>query len=131
MLERRHEEREKEMETILASSQGQRAKTVEAFEKLLASERSAKAEASQRAESLSLQIQTMQGQIDTLQGQLTAVRNHETALETRVRGFTDTPPGKSPMGPTRTKRTFQDEGLDLLQYINFSSNGLLQMVGFD
>lgn len=114
MLERRHDEREKEMETLLASSQTQRANTVDAFEKLLASERAAKAEASHRAESLSLQIQNMQGQIDNLQGQLTAVRNHETALETRVRGFTDTPPGKSPMGPSRNKRTFQDEGLTLL-----------------
>lgn len=110
LLESQHEEREKEMENLLASSQGQRAKTVEAFEKLLASERAAKAEANQRAESLSLQIQNMQGQIDNLQGQLTAVRNHETALETRVRGFTDTPPNKSPMGPARSKRPFQDEG---------------------
>lgn len=93
MLERQHEEREKEMESLLGDSRGQRAKTVEAFEKLLASERAAKAEASQRAEGLSLQIQNMQGQIDNLQGQLFQVRNHEIALETRVRGFTDTPPG--------------------------------------
>jgi len=114
LLESRHDEREKEMEALLGSSRDQRAKTVEAFEKLLASERTAKAEASQRAESLSLQIQHMQGQIDNLQGQLTAVRNHETALETRVRGFTDTPPGRSPMGPSRNKRAFQDEGLTLL-----------------
>lgn len=114
LLERQHEEREKEMENLLLSSRDQRAKTVEAFEKLLITERGAKAEASQRAEALSLQIQTMQGQIDNLQGQLFQVRNHETALETRVRGFTDTPPGKSPMGPCRTKRTFQDAGVSLL-----------------
>lgn len=112
LLEDQHEEREKEMEKLLASSQEQRAKTVEAFEQLLASERAAKAEASQRAESLSLQIQNMQGQIDNLQAQLTAVRNHETALETRVRGFTDTPPSKSPMGPARNKRPFHDEGIN-------------------
>lgn len=111
-LEIQHEEREKEMEDLLSSSREQRAKTVEAFEQLLASERAAKAEASQRAETLSVQIQHMQGQIDNLQGQLTAVRNHETALETRVRGFTDTPPGKSPMGPSRSKRPFQDEGFE-------------------
>ncbi|XP_024393848.1 uncharacterized protein [Physcomitrium patens] len=111
-LESQHEDREKEMENLLSSSQEQRAKTVEAFEKLLASERAAKAEASQRAESLSLQIQHMQGQIDNLQGQLTAVRNHEIALETRVRGFTDTPPGKSPMGSSRSKRPFPGEGFE-------------------
>jgi len=128
LLEIRHDEREKEMETLLASSRDQRAKTVEAFEKLLASERAAKAEASHRAESLSLQIQNMQGQIDNLQGQLTAVRNHETTLETRVRGFTDTPPGKSPVGPTHSKRTFQDEGLALLY--NFFKLMSLKWLGF-
>jgi TolA-binding protein len=125
MLERQHEEREKEMESLLGDSRDQRAKTVEAFEKLLASERAAKAEASQRAEGLSLQIQNMQGQIDNLQGQLFQVRNHEIALETRVRGFTDTPPGKSPMGPTRVKRTFQDAGVSLLvrKIISFRLSG--------
>lgn len=110
-LEAQQEERENEMAGLLGSSKDQRAKTVETFEKLLSSERAAKAEASQRAEALSLQIQNMQAQIDSLQGQLTSVRNHETALETRVRGLTDTPPGKSPMGPSRTKRPFYDEGL--------------------
>ena len=124
-LERQHEEREKEMETLLASSQSQRAKTVEAFENLLAGERAAKAEASQRAEALSLQIQNMQGQIDSLQASLFQVRNHETALETRVRGLTDTPPGKSPMGPTRTpKRTFQDAGVSLRVRYNLSARQL-------
>jgi chromosome segregation ATPase len=95
-LEAQQEERENEMAGLLGSSKDQRAKTVETFEKLLASERAAKAEASHRAEALSLQIQNMQAQIDSLQGQLTAVRNHETALETRVRGLTDTPPGYEP-----------------------------------
>lgn len=110
LLERRLEEREREMEVLLNSSQEQRAKTVEGFESLLASERAAKAEASLRAESLSLQIQTMQGELDVLQAQLTTVRNHETALETKVRAFADTPPGNSPAGPSRAKRAFQEAG---------------------
>ena len=110
LLERRLEEREQEMEVLLNSSHEQRAKTVEGFESLLASERAAKIEASQRAESLSLQLQTIQGELDVLQAQLTTVRNHETALETRVRAFADTPQGNSPTAQSRSKRPYQEAG---------------------
>ncbi|KAG0559269.1 hypothetical protein KC19_10G092200 [Ceratodon purpureus] len=99
------------METLPDDSEEQRAKTVEAFEKLLATAGAAKAEAGQRAEALSLQIQCMQGQIDNYHGQLLHMGDHEIDEKTRVRGSTYTPPGKPSMGPTRPKRTVQDAGV--------------------
>lgn len=67
-----------------------------------------------------LQIYIMQGQIDNLQRHLFRVHNHEVALETRlVWGFTHISPRKSPMGPTRIKRTFQVAGVSLLLRHNF------------
>jgi hypothetical protein len=115
-LERRLDEREREMEQLLSTSHEQRAKTVEGFESLLASERAAKVEASQRAEALSLQLQMTQGELDVLQAQLTTVRNHETALETRVRAFSETPIGVASGGPSRSKRTRTEEGLQSSGY---------------
>jgi DNA repair exonuclease SbcCD ATPase subunit len=126
LLERRLEEREREMEVLLNSSQEQRAKTVEGFESLLASERAAKAEANQRAESLSLQIQTLRGELDVLQAQLATARNHDSALETRVRTFgeTHTPPGyQTPVNPARNKRPYQEAGDFPLLPICLTSQG--------
>lgn len=120
VLETRLAEREQDMEVLLNSSHEQRAKTVEGFESLLASERAAKIEASQRAESLSLQLQTLQGELDVLQAQLTTVRNHDSALETRVRAFADSPQGYSPAVPSRSKRPYQEAGAVLtpMQYFH-------------
>lgn len=107
-LEFRLEEREREIEKLLNSSNEQRAKTVEGFEVLLTSERAAKVEAAARAEALSLQLQIVQGELDSLQTQLMSVRNHETALDTKLKSYNDVPT-ISPAGTSRSKRPFVEE----------------------
>ncbi|KAK4345063.1 hypothetical protein RND71_035239 [Anisodus tanguticus] len=85
MLEARVEEREKEIEVLLKSNNEQRASTVQVLESLLETERAARAEANNRAEALSVQLQATQGKLDLLQQQLTAVRLNETALDSKLR----------------------------------------------
>ncbi|XP_055807235.1 uncharacterized protein LOC129875986 [Solanum dulcamara] len=85
MLEARVEEREKEIEMLLKSNNEQRASTVQVLESLLETERAARAEATNRAEALSVQLQATQGKLDLLQQQLTAVRLNETALDSKLR----------------------------------------------
>jgi DNA anti-recombination protein RmuC len=88
-LELRIEEREREIEKLLKSSNEQRLRTVETFEALLDSERAAKMEASNRAEALSVQLTHVQGELDALQTQFMSVRNHETALDTKLKSYAD------------------------------------------
>jgi hypothetical protein len=109
-LELRLEEREREMEKLLADSNEQRLKTVEAFESLLTSERAAKMEAASRAEELSIQLQTVQGELDALQTQLMSVRNHETALDTKLKSYADVPT-ISPAATARSKRAWVEDGV--------------------
>lgn len=85
MLEARVDEREKEMESLLKSNNEQRATTVQVLERLLETERAARAEASNRAEILSVQLQATQGKLDLLQQQMTTVRLNETALDSKLR----------------------------------------------
>ncbi|KAF3656719.1 putative glutaredoxin-C9-like [Capsicum annuum] len=85
MLEARVEEREKEIEMLLKSNNEQRASTVQVLESLLETERVACAEANNRSEALSVQLQATQGKLDLLQQQLTAVRLNETALDSKLR----------------------------------------------
>ncbi|CAK9152551.1 unnamed protein product [Ilex paraguariensis] len=85
MLEARVEEREKEIESLLKSNNEQRASTVHVLETLLETERTARAEANNRAEALSVQLQATQGKLDLLQQQLTAVRLNETALDSKLK----------------------------------------------
>nr|GMC83893.1 guanylate-binding protein 1-like [Ipomoea batatas] len=85
MLEARVEEREKEMESLLKSNNEQRATTVQVLERLLESERAARAESSNRAELLSVQLQATQGKLDLLQQQMTRARLNETALDSKLR----------------------------------------------
>ncbi|KAA8515208.1 hypothetical protein F0562_018387 [Nyssa sinensis] len=85
MLEARVEEREKEIESLLKSNNEQRASTVQVLESLLETERAARAEASNRAEALSVQLQATQGKLDLLQQQLTTVRLSETALDSKLK----------------------------------------------
>ncbi|KAL3345256.1 hypothetical protein AABB24_024289 [Solanum stoloniferum] len=84
-LEARVEEREKEIESLLKSNNEQRASTVQVLESLLETERAARSEANNRAEALSVQLQTTQGKLDLLQQQLTKVRLNETALDSKLR----------------------------------------------
>lgn len=84
-LEARVEEREKEIESLLKSNNEQRVDTVHVLEQLLETERVARAEANNRAEALSLQLQSTQGKLDLLQQELTSVRLNETALDSKLR----------------------------------------------
>lgn len=85
MLEARVEEREKEIESLLKSNNEQRASTVQVLESLLETERAACAEANNRAEALSLQLQLTQGKLDSLQQKLTKVQLNETALGNKLK----------------------------------------------
>ncbi|WOH11889.1 hypothetical protein DCAR_0831385 [Daucus carota subsp. sativus] len=85
ILEARVEERETEIESLLKSNNEQRADTVQVLESLLETERAARAEATNRAESLSVQLQATQGKLDLLQQQMTTVRLNETALDSKLK----------------------------------------------
>ncbi|XP_068665199.1 uncharacterized protein [Aristolochia californica] len=85
LLEAQVEEREKEIERLLKSTNEQRASTVQVLESLLTTERAARAEANTRAEALSLQLQSTQGKLDSLQQELTSVRLNETALDSKLK----------------------------------------------
>ncbi|KAG0465590.1 hypothetical protein HPP92_019754 [Vanilla planifolia] len=84
-LERKLEERDKGIEEMLSRSNEQRSSTVHVLESLLATERSALAEANARAEALSLQLQATQSKLDVLQQELTSARFTETALDSKLR----------------------------------------------
>ncbi|GAV87507.1 GBP domain-containing protein/GBP_C domain-containing protein [Cephalotus follicularis] len=85
LLEGRVEEREKEIESLLKTNNEQRASTVKALQDLLESERAAHADANNRAEALSHQLQSAQTKLDKLQQELTSVRLNETALDSKLK----------------------------------------------
>ncbi|KAJ7947028.1 Guanylate-binding family protein [Quillaja saponaria] len=85
LLEARVEEREKEINSLLTSNNEQRASTVQALQSLLDNERAAHAVANNRAEALSLQLQSAQAKIDRLQQEFTKVRLNETALDSKLK----------------------------------------------
>ncbi|XP_004293897.1 PREDICTED: uncharacterized protein LOC101305731 [Fragaria vesca subsp. vesca] len=85
LLEARVEEREKEIESLLESNNEQRTSTVQVLQGLLDSERAAHADANNRAEALSHQLQSAQAKLDKLQQELTTVRLNETALDSKLR----------------------------------------------
>ncbi|XP_073027519.1 uncharacterized protein [Primulina eburnea] len=86
MLEERVREREKEIETHLQSTNNQRKNTVHVLESLLESERVAHAEANNRAEALSVQLQVTQGKLDALSQEFNTLRFSEKAtLDSKLR----------------------------------------------
>ncbi|XP_068320785.1 uncharacterized protein [Pyrus communis] len=85
LLEGRVEEREKEIELLLKSNNEQRTSTVQVLQGLLESERAAHADANNRADHLSHQLQLAQSQLDSLQQELTSVRLNETALDSKLK----------------------------------------------
>ncbi|KAL2494972.1 Guanylate-binding family protein [Forsythia ovata] len=85
MLEARVAEREKEIDSVLESNNHQRKSTVQVLESLLESERAAHAEANNRAEALSVQLQVTQGKLDELSQELTALRFNEKTLDSKRR----------------------------------------------
>ncbi|KAJ4770225.1 Guanylate-binding protein [Rhynchospora pubera] len=85
LLERKFDDREKEIEELMNGSNEQRSSSVHVFNDLLASERAARAEANRRAEALSLQLQITQGKLDALHQEMTTIRVTETALDGKFR----------------------------------------------
>ncbi|KAL4308570.1 hypothetical protein GQ457_01G041950 [Hibiscus cannabinus] len=85
LLEARVEEREKEIESLLRTNNDQRISTVKVLQDLLDSERAAHADANERAEALSHQLQAAQSKLDSLQQELTSVRLNETALDSKLK----------------------------------------------
>ncbi|KAG8385504.1 hypothetical protein BUALT_Bualt03G0052200 [Buddleja alternifolia] len=86
MLEERVREREKEIDTLLQSNNSQRKNTVQVLETLLESERAAHAEANNRAEALSVQLQVTQGKLDQLSQELTALKfSDKTTFDSKLR----------------------------------------------
>ncbi|KAG6604473.1 hypothetical protein SDJN03_05082, partial [Cucurbita argyrosperma subsp. sororia] len=63
----------------------ERTSTVQVLQGLLDSERSAHAEANNRAEALSLQLQSAHAKIDLLQQEVTKIRLNETALDSKLK----------------------------------------------
>lgn len=84
-LEARVEEREKEIESLLKLNNEQRTSNVQVLENLLENERKARAEANNRAQDLSVQLQASQARLDSLQQELTSVRLNETALDSKLK----------------------------------------------
>jgi len=68
----------------LTSNNGERSTTVQALQSLLDTEHAAHAEANNRVEALSLQLQSAQAKIDKLQQELTKVCINETALDSKL-----------------------------------------------
>ncbi|KAK8958629.1 hypothetical protein KSP40_PGU011139 [Platanthera guangdongensis] len=85
LIERRLEERDKEIEEMLSTNNEQRSSTVHVLESLLATERAALAEANNRAEALSIQLQATQRKLDSLQQEHASVRLTESALDSKLR----------------------------------------------
>lgn len=108
LLEARVEEREREIESLLKSNNEQRASTVQALQNLLDSERAAHADANNRAEALSHQLQAAQARLDTLQQELTKVRLNETALDSKLKTASH---GKRMRTPTQDFETGFDSDM--------------------
>ncbi|KAI9087713.1 hypothetical protein K1719_030345 [Acacia pycnantha] len=84
-LEERVEQREKQIDSLLDSNDAERKSNVQILQNLLESERTAHVEASNRAEALSLQLQSAQAKIDSLHQELTKYRLNETALDGKLK----------------------------------------------
>ncbi|XP_022848152.1 guanylate-binding protein 4 [Olea europaea var. sylvestris] len=94
-LEARVAEREKEIDSVLESNNHQRKSTVQVLESLLESERAAHAEANNRAEALSVQLQVTQGKLDELSQELTALKFNEKTLDNKRRTASQSKRGRT------------------------------------
>ncbi|THG12325.1 hypothetical protein TEA_001512 [Camellia sinensis var. sinensis] len=115
MLEARVEEREREIETLLKSNNEQRATTVQVLESLLETERAARAEATNRAEALSVKLQATQGKLDALQQKMTEVRLNETALDNKL---------KTQSHGKRVRADGYEMGVDSVQDMDINEKGV-------
>lgn len=84
-LEEKVQQREKDLEALLDKDKTHRRNNAQILEQLLETERQAHAQANNRAEALSLQLQSAQAQIDSLHQELTKFRLNETALDSKLK----------------------------------------------
>ncbi|XP_027347044.1 guanylate-binding protein 1-like [Abrus precatorius] len=83
-LEEKVQQREKDLEALLDKDKTHRRNSAQILEQLLETEREAHAQANNRAEALSLQLQSAQAKIDSLHQELTKFRLNETALDSKM-----------------------------------------------
>ncbi|KAI5066016.1 hypothetical protein GOP47_0018640 [Adiantum capillus-veneris] len=120
-LDKKLEERDKEMGDLLDSSHKQRANTIHVLESLLASERQACGEANARAEALSMQLQAVQGKLDLLQQEFSTTRLNETVLDSKLRIRHG---GPCNVSPSPGKRARVDDSMleDSVHYAEVNAN---------
>lgn len=83
-LEEKVQQREKDLEALLDKDKTHRRNSAQILEQLLETEREAHAQANNRAEALSLQLQSAQAKIDSLHQELTKFRLNETAYDGKL-----------------------------------------------
>ncbi|KAK7362781.1 hypothetical protein VNO77_04903 [Canavalia gladiata] len=83
-LEEKVQQREKDLEALLDKDKTHRRNSAQILEQLLETEREAHAQANNRAEALSLQLQSSQAKIDSLHQELTKFRLNETAWDSKL-----------------------------------------------
>lgn len=84
-LEEKVQQREKDIDSLLEKDGTQRRNNTQILEQLLESEREAHAQANNRAEALSLQLQSSQAKIDSLHQELTKFQLNETILDSKLK----------------------------------------------
>ncbi|XP_061341556.1 uncharacterized protein LOC133287884 [Gastrolobium bilobum] len=83
-LEEKVEQREKDVDSLLEKDGTHRRNSAQILEQLLETEREAHAQANNRAEALSLKLQSSQAKIDYLHQELTKFRLNETVLDSKL-----------------------------------------------
>lgn len=87
-LEEKVQQREKDLEALLDKDKTHRRNNAQILEQLLETEREAHTQANNRAEALSLQLQSAQAKIDSLHQELTKFRLNET-LDSKLKTTSD------------------------------------------
>lgn len=88
-LEEKVQQREKDLEALLDKDKTHRRNNAQILEQLLETEREAHAQANNRAEALSLQLQSAQAKIDSLHQELTKFRLNESAFDGKMKTASD------------------------------------------
>ena len=109
-LEEKVQQREKDLEALLDKDKTHRRNSAQILEQLLETERQAHTQANNRAEALSLQLQSAQAKIDSLHQELTKYRLNESALDSKLKA------------PSYGKRTRVDDeiGVESIQDMDVS-----------
>ncbi|KAE9597202.1 hypothetical protein Lal_00007593 [Lupinus albus] len=84
-LEEKVQQREKDLEALLDKDKTHRRNNAQILEQLLETERQAHTQANNRAESLSLQLQSAQAKMDSLHQELTKFRLNEKVLDSKLK----------------------------------------------